>query len=151
MKEKFLEVLRTTKQNVFVVAAKNEEKRQAMTVSSVFSVSLEPMSMVVSVNQDASLHDLLTLETKFSLNLLSSDQAEIAEICSGAEEGDVRFDHPDWEMSEIPFLKNAQSNLFCKCQKIIPIYSHSLIIGEIENIKHSGITNPLIYQDGKYL
>ena len=79
MKEKFLEVLRTTKQNVFVVAAKNEEKRQAMTVSSVFSVSLEPMSMAVSVNQDASLHDLLTLETKFSLNLLSSNQAEIAE------------------------------------------------------------------------
>ena len=71
MKEKFLEVLRTTKQNVFVLAAENGDQRHAMTVSSVFSVSLEPMSMAVSVNQSASLHDLLMEETKFSLNLLT--------------------------------------------------------------------------------
>ena len=69
MKERFLEVLRTTKQNVFVLAAENGDQRHAMTVSSVFSVSLEPMSMAVSVNQSASLHDLLMEETKFSLNL----------------------------------------------------------------------------------
>ena len=69
MKEKFLEVLRTIKQNVFVLAAENGDQRHAMTVSSVFSVSLEPMSMAVSVNQSASLHDLLMEESKFSLNL----------------------------------------------------------------------------------
>ena len=51
LKEKFLEILRTTKQNVFVLAAENGDQRHAMTVSSVFSVSLEPMSMAVSVNQ----------------------------------------------------------------------------------------------------
>ena len=70
LKEKFLEVLRTTKQNVFVLAAKNDDQRHAMTVSSVFSVSLEPMSMAVSVNQSASLHALLKEGSKFSLNLL---------------------------------------------------------------------------------
>tara|TARA_B100000212_G_scaffold82926_1_gene59917 strand:- start:498 stop:716 length:219 start_codon:yes stop_codon:yes gene_type:complete len=68
LKEKFLEVLRTTKQNVFVIAAENDDQRHAMTVSSVFSVSLEPMSMAVSINQNASLHELLKLNTKFSLN-----------------------------------------------------------------------------------
>ena len=85
MKEKFLEVLRTTKQNVFVIAAENDDQRHAMTVSSVFSVSLEPMSMAVSINQNASLHELLKLNTKFSLNLLNTSQVEIAEICSGGE------------------------------------------------------------------
>ena len=98
MKEKFLEVLRTTKQNVFVLAAENGDQRHAMTVSSVFSVSLEPMSMAASVNQSASLHDLLMEETKFSLNLLTADQVDIAEICSGVEEGQIRFNHPDWNL-----------------------------------------------------
>ena len=122
MKEKFLEVLRTTKQNVFILAAEKGEEKHAMTVSSVFSVSLEPMSMMVSVNQHAGIHDVLGVNDKFSLNLLASNQIEIAEICSGSEEGQVRFEHDDWEMEEIPYLKNAQSNLFCSCKKIIPLY-----------------------------
>ena len=151
MKEKFLEVLRTTKQNVFILAAEKGEEKHAMTVSSVFSVSLEPMSMMVSVNQQAGIHDVLRVNDKFSLNLLASNQIEIAEICSGSEEGQVRFEHDDWEMEETPYLKNAQSNLFCSCKKIIPLYSHSLIIGEVDKIFHSGNMNPLIYQDGKYV
>lgn len=151
MKEKFLEVLRTTKQNVFILAAEKGEEKHAMTVSSVFSVSLEPMSMMVSVNQQAGIHDVLGVNDKFSLNLLASNQIEIAEICSGSEEGQVRFEHDDWEMEEIPYLKNAQSNLFCSCKKIIPLYSHSLVIGEVDKIFHSGNMNPLIYQDGKYV
>jgi len=151
LKEKFLEVLRTTKQNVFILAAEKGEEKHAMTVSSVFSVSLEPMSMMVSVNQQAGIHDVLRVNDKFSLNLLASNQIEIAEICSGSEEGQVRFEHNDWEMEEIPYLKNAQSNLFCSCKKIIPLYSHSLVIGEVDKIFHSGNMNPLIYQDGKYV
>lgn len=151
MKEKFLEVLRTTKQNVFILAAEKGEEKHAMTVSSVFSVSLEPMSMMVSVNQQAGIHDVLRVNDKFSLNLLASNQIEIAEICSGSEEGQVRFEHDDWEMEETPYLKNAQSNLFCSCKKIIPLYSHSLVIGEVDKIFHSGNMNPLIYQDGKYV
>lgn len=151
MKEKFLEVLRTTKQNVFILAAEKGEEKHAMTVSSVFSISLEPMSMMVSVNQHAGIHDVLGVNDKFSLNLLASNQIEIAEICSGSEEGQVRFEHDDWEMEEIPYLKNAQSNLFCSCKKIIPLYSHSLVIGEVDKIFHSGNMNPLIYQDGKYV
>mgnify|MGYP006215466719 FL=1 len=151
MKEKFLEVLRTTKQNVFILAAEKGEEKHAMTVSSVFSISLEPMSMMISVNQQAGIHDVLGVNDKFSLNLLASNQIEIAEICSGSEEGQVRFEHDDWEMEEIPYLKNAQSNLFCSCKKIIPLYSHSLVIGEVDKIFHSGNMNPLIYQDGKYV
>lgn len=151
MKEKFLEVLRTTKQNVFILAAEKGEEKHAMTVSSVFSISLEPMSMMVSVNQQAGIHDVLQVNDKFSLNLLASNQIEIAEICSGSEEGQVRFEHDDWETEEIPYLKNAQSNLFCSCKKIIPLYSHSLVIGEVDKIFHSGNMNPLIYQDGKYV
>ena len=151
MKEKFLEVLRTTKQNVFILAAEKGEEKHAMTVSSVFSISLEPMSMMVSVNQQAGIHDVLGVNDKFSLNLLASNQIEIAEICSGSEEGQVRFEHDDWEMEETPYLKNAQSNLFCSCKKIIPLYSHSLVIGEVDKIFHSGNMNPLIYQDGKYV
>ena len=150
MKEKFLEVLRTTKQNVFVLASENGDQRHAMTVSSVFSVSLEPMSMAVSVNQSASLHEILKVDSKFSLNLLTADQIDIAEICSGSEEVQTRFNHPDWNLEKIPYLQNAQSNLFCTCKKIVPLYSHSLVIGEVDNLFHSGKTNPLIYQDGKY-
>ena len=150
MKEKFLDILRTTKQNVFVLSAGNPSNRQAMTASSVISLSLEPVSMMVSVNQEAAIHDLLKVDDKFCLNLLSSKQRNIAEICSGSEEGEKRFEDEDWDLSSLPFLKSSQSNIFCVCKKIIPLYSHSLMVGNVEAINHSGEMHPLIYQNGSY-
>ena len=55
MEKEFLEILRTLSQTVFVLSADNEKERHAMTVSSVASLSLDPPSVMVGVNKEASI------------------------------------------------------------------------------------------------
>ena len=59
MEKEFLEILRTLSQTVFVLSADNEKERHAMTVSSVASLSLNPPSIMVGVNKDASINNVL--------------------------------------------------------------------------------------------
>ena len=59
MEKEFLEILRTLSQTVFVLSADNEKERHAMTVSSVASLSLDPPSVMVGVNKEASINNVL--------------------------------------------------------------------------------------------
>ena len=67
MEKEFLEILRTLSQTVFVLSADNEKERHAMTVSSVTSLSLNPPSMMVGVNKDASINNVLQKGSNFCL------------------------------------------------------------------------------------
>ena len=151
MEKDFLEILRTLSQTVFVLSANNDQERHAMTVSSVASLSLKPPSMMVGVNKEASINGVLEKNSNFCLNLLNKSQQQIADTCSGTEEGEKRFANDLWVSSNPVYLSDAQSNIFCKVIDIIPYSSHSIVVGEVEELKHSGKIEPLIYQDGKYL
>ena len=61
---------------------------------------------------------------------------------------DTRVDALENELRE---LKDAQSNIFCKVKEIISYASHSIIVGEVKELIHSGKIEPLIYQNGKYI
>ena len=147
MEKEFLEILRTLSQTVFILSANNDQERHAMTVSSVASLSLNPPSIMVGVNKEASINGVLEKNSNFCLNLLNKSQQKIADTCSGTEEGENDL----WVSSNPVYLSDAQSNIFCKVIDIIPYSSHSIVVGEVEELKHSGKIEPLIYQDGKYL
>ena len=150
MEKEFLEILRTLSQTVFVLSADNEKERHAMTVSSVASLSLNPPSMMVGVNKDASINNVLRKGSNFCLNLLKNSQSKIADTCSGVEEGEERFKNDPWISSNPVFLDEAQSNIFCKVVEIIPFSTHSIVVGEVLKLNHSGKIEPLIYQNGSY-
>ena len=79
MEKEFLEILRTLSQTVFVLSADNEKERHAMTVSSVASLSLDPPSVMVGVNKEASINNVLQKGSNFCLNLCllyTSDAAD---------------------------------------------------------------------------
>ena len=92
----------------------------------------------------------LEINKKFCLNLLKSSQIDLANLCSGEDDGEKRFSKGEWSQIEPVYLTNAQSNIFCTIDKIFPFHSHSLVVGKIYDLKHSGEKDPLIYQDGEY-
>lgn len=107
--------------------------------------------MMVGVNKEASINNILEEDSNFCLNLLKSSQKGIADTCSGAEEGEERFKNDLWISNNPVYLKDAQSNIFCKVKEIISYASHSIIVGEVKELIHSGKIEPLIYQNGKYI
>ena len=57
----------------------------AITVSSVTSISMDPPSLLICINKSSRIHDTLQIGSKFCINLLKKDQEELSNICSDEE------------------------------------------------------------------
>ena len=122
----------------------------AITVSSVTSISMDPPSLLICINKSSRIHDTLQIGSRFCINLLKKDQEELSNICSDEESYEERFNNENWDTEEIPFLSNAQANIFCKVDKLTSYHTHTIVVGLVENANHTNEISTLTYVDGKY-
>ena len=104
----------------------NADNPNAITVSSVTSISMDPPSLLICINKSSRIHDTIELGSKFCINLLNSNQQNLSNICSDEEMYDQRFKDKNWNLDDIPFLQNAQANIFCKVDKLTSYHTHTL-------------------------
>jgi len=151
-KEQFLIAMRFLASSVSVVSAKDSNgKLYAMTASSVTSLTVDPPAILVCVNKGASIHDVLITGSKMCINILSNDQQDISNLCSSKDPESKRFANDYWNKEEIPFLKDAQSNIFSQVDEVIGYNSHSIVIAKVLHAQSADSFDGLIYADGRYL
>ena len=152
VKKEFLQAMRGITSTVTVVSAKNGENKQAMTATSVASLSLDPPSMLVCINHEASIHEVMKEGLGFCINILSLGQENLANICSVKEKEEQRFLEGNWsELENIPYNSDSQSNLFCNCVQVIQHKTHTIYVGEVTKVFNKNTFDPLLYKDGNYL
>ena len=152
VEKEFLRAMRGITSTVTVVSAKDGENKQAMTATSVVSLSLDPPTMLVCINHEASIHDVIKEGLGFCINILSADQEDLADICSIKGKEEQRFLEGNWsEFNGIPYNEDSQSNMFCKCIKAMEHTTHTIYLGEIIKVFNQNSFNPLLYKDGNYL
>ena len=150
--KEFLQAMRGITSTVTVVSAKNGENKQAMTATSVASLSLDPPSMLVCINHEASIHEVMKEGLGFCINILSLGQENLADICSIKEKEEQRFLEGNWsELENIPYNSDSQSNLFCNCVQAIQNSTHTIYVGEVTKVINKNTFDPLLYKDGNYL
>ena len=116
LKKSYINAMRGVTSTVSIISAKADGERHAMTATSVTSLSLDPPAMLVCVNKDASIHNIINYGSSFCINILSSRQKELAEVCSKSEEGEARFEGQLWkENDSFIYAKQSLSNIFCEC------------------------------------
>ena len=119
-KEQFLIAMRSLAASVSVISARDATgKTYAMTASSVTSLSIDPPAILVCVNKEASIHDTLVEDVSLCINILQKNQQEIDNLCSSKDLESQRFENDFWDVSETPFLKDAQANIFCKIDQTL--------------------------------
>ena len=151
-KKDFLQAMRGIAATVTVISSKKGSNQQAMTATSVTSLSLEPPSMLVCVNHEASIYAVLEKGLSFCVNVLTTEQVGMAEICSNKGKEEERFSVGNWSiLEETPYLIDAQSNVFCKCIDLLKYETHTIFLGEVKKVINKKISNPLLYKDGRYL
>ena len=130
-------------------------RRYAMTASSVTSLSDNPASLLVCVNQATSMHQALECGGPFCVNLLSRDQEHVSVRCASGDQGETRFEVGDWENEPgngVPYLLGAQAVFICEQDQCYAYGTHNILIGRIESVLVSdGPVDPLIYLDGRYM
>ena len=148
----FRKAMRNYIYSVSILSNKNiDGELNAITVSSVTSISMEPPSLLVCINKSSRIHDTLVKNSDFCINLLNKNQQEISNICSTDSLYDQRFDHDKWNTQTIPFLEEAQANIFCSIEDLVPYHTHTIVIGRVLNAISNDKINTLSYVNGKYV
>ena len=126
-----------------------------MTVTSVSSLSMEPPSLVVSINRASSSWPLLKRHGFFGVNILTADQLEVAERFTGKGglKGAERFAGASWTTaaSGVPLLVGALAAIDCEAEDIVERHSHAVVIGRVLDLRLSSRTAALAYWQGQYV
>ena len=147
----FLEAMRKTTSTVTVIASREGDTQYAMTATSVVSLTLEPPSMLICINKNASIHSILSEKAKLSINILSTDQKEFSELCSNKSRENDRFKGDDWSyQDDIPYATNSVSSLFCECKQVIDYETHSIFMCEIISLINNDSRDCLLYHNASY-
>ena len=128
----------------------NVDNPNAITVSSVTSISMDPPSLLICINKSSRIHDTIVLGSKFCINLLNSNQENLSNICSDEDMYDQRFKDKNWNLDDIPFLQNAQANIFCKVDKLTSYHTHTIVVGLVEDANYADEISTLTYVNGEY-
>jgi flavin reductase (DIM6/NTAB) family NADH-FMN oxidoreductase RutF len=126
-----------------------------MTVTSVSSLSVDPPSLIVSINRASSSWPLLKRHGFFGVNILTADQLDVAERFAGKGgfKGAERFAGATWTTaaSGVPLLVGALAAIDCEAEDIIERHSHAIVIGRVLDLRLSSRTAALAYWQGQYV
>jgi len=140
---------------VSVVTAGRGRDISGMTVTSVSSLSVDPPALIVSINRGASCWPLLQRYGCFGVNILTSDQIDIAERFTGKDglKGAARFAGAEWttRVSGVPLLVGALAAIDCEVEEIVERHSHAIVIGRVKDLQVSSRTAALVYWHGQYV
>jgi flavin reductase (DIM6/NTAB) family NADH-FMN oxidoreductase RutF len=148
----FRDAMRRMASTVTIITATDYERHHGMTVTAVTSVSMDPPSLLVCLNNRTRLHDIMGQARRFCVNVLHNEQAELSSAFSGALSAEERFDKGAWQKTEdgLGFLLDAQASIFCQKMAAIPFGTHTIFIGQVLEVRLGEAVEPLIYQNASY-
>jgi flavin reductase (DIM6/NTAB) family NADH-FMN oxidoreductase RutF len=139
---------------VTVITVDYEGDVQGMTANAFSSVSLDPLLVLVCVDQRARTHAHLHARKRFGINVLSEQQRAISEHYAqpdrdptrAEQEAGARFDRTP---HGTPVLQGALAYLECRLQTAQDAGDHTIFIAEVEDVVvRSG--KPLLYFQAEY-
>jgi flavin reductase (DIM6/NTAB) family NADH-FMN oxidoreductase RutF len=124
-------------------------RRWGFTGSSFTSVSLTPPLVLVCLAKTASTHDAFRSAGRFMVNVLSQEQADLAQRF--ARSGVDRFAAQDAVSCELglPGLLEASARLACSTHQLVDAGDHSILIGLVE-ATHAVDEVPLAYWNRRF-
>jgi len=148
----FKSAMRRMATTVCIITCAGKLGGHGMTATAVTSVCADPSALLVCVNSNAAFYQAMIHADKFCVNLLDSSQAELSRAFSGQLQGHERFTVGQWKTrcDDLPYLVDAQANLFCLKDEVIRYGTHSIFIGRVQEVHNAPNISPLLYQDGHY-
>ncbi len=150
----FRRAMRELAGGVSVITVGEGEDRTGLTATSVTSLSTEPPTLLVCVNQSSSSWPMLSKYGRFGVNFLGSDHRHVADRFAGrgGVKGAARYENAVWETVETgaPILSDASAAIDCLVEETILRHSHAIIIGRVVAVRVREDATPLLYWRGAY-
>jgi flavin reductase (DIM6/NTAB) family NADH-FMN oxidoreductase RutF len=122
-----------------------------LAASAVIPVSLEPPSMLISINRNASAHSAIERSGMFCINLLGVNHTALVGLFSNSKMRAKRFSPDAWqERHGLPYLADAPANVFCRVCTTLLFGTHEIFVGEVFDLHKSDSCEPLGWLDGNF-
>jgi flavin reductase (DIM6/NTAB) family NADH-FMN oxidoreductase RutF len=150
----FRKALASFATGITVITLDSEGEVHGMTANAFTSVSLDPMLVLVCVDQRAQTHAHLHAKKRFGVNVLAETHRAISEYYArparahdrAAEEAGASFERTQ---HGTPVLQGALAYLECRLHTAQDAGDHTIFIAEVEDVVvREG--NPLLYFGSKY-
>lgn len=151
--ETLRQAMRKWTSGVTVVSAQFEGQKHGMTVSSFFSVSLDPPMVLVSIANTARTGDLIRKSGVYGVTILSESQQEVSELFASRKNlPRDRFSQVDWTtlISELPYPAGGLVMMECRVVESFPAGTTMLFLGEVIALQEGEGNNPLVYFNRDY-
>ncbi len=140
---------------VTIIAAGRPGARGGLTATAFSSLSDNPPTVLVCVQQRSGTHGVIVASRAFSVNILAHEQQTLAERFSGkgGVSGEQRFEGGAvWETMQTgaPVLAGALASLDCELLDEHQFATHSIFIGRVVDGRFRTEGAPLLYFRNDY-
>ena len=140
--------------SVSVVALINNSKITACTISSLVSVSIDPVNpeVLFVLKKESHTGSLIAKNKFFTLNVLADNQQNFASEFSKQRDLDQEFDSNKWNLNSSNFVELNGSRVIMDCQ-INQVYENHLAdiyVAKVLNYKFDSTVPALIYNERKF-
>ena len=147
----FRQAMRRVASTVNVITICVDGTPMGITATAMSSLALDPPSLLVCINQAATMHSPMEDVSHFCVNSLHDDQNNLAELFADRSRDALRFAE-GWEIEQScpPRLRGAQASFLCRRIELHQFGTHSIFIGLVEDVKVRDDVAPLLYVDGQF-
>ena len=144
--------MRTLAGAVNIITSVEGGRRHGMTATAVCSATADPPTVLVCINKLATTHGAVAKSKIFCVNVLRAEDWNLSTAFSGAQSGETRFKSREWTrlVTGAPVLIDALVSFDCRVVKKVAHGSHTIFLGQVEQILLGQKGKPLLYSDGQY-
>jgi flavin reductase (DIM6/NTAB) family NADH-FMN oxidoreductase RutF len=128
-------LLRKIPHGVFICGVAEGEDVNGFTASWVTQGSFDPPLVVMAVRADSSSNGIIQRTSRFSLNVLSADQKDLAAVFFKPQKAiGGRFDAAPFQLGSLglPILESALGALECELVGQVAAGDHTVFVGEVK-------------------
>ena len=150
--EQFKLGMRTLAGAVNIITSMHAGHRYGMTATAVCSATADPPTVLACINKLATTHGAVAKSRMFCVNVLRAEDWELSSGFSGAQSGEARFRSRDWTRlaTGSPVLIDALVSFDCRVVKKLAHGTHTIFLGQVEQVLVGKKGKPLLYSDGQY-
>ncbi|MDQ0506899.1 flavin reductase family protein [Xanthobacter agilis] len=128
--------------------------RTGLTATSVTALSVEPPTLLITINRGGSSLGPVLQERVFAINVLRPHHQPVADRFAGKGglKGPARYEGADWTKltTGAPVLADALAAFDCELEDAIERHSHVIVIGRVVASRITENADPLLYWAGGY-
>lgn len=145
--------MRRLASGVSLITTAHDGEPAGLVATAVSSVSAEPPTLLICINQSASAHKSISASGKVCVNLLSSADQDLVDAFCRSSRRSERFTTGDWATLDtgVPVLTSSLAAFSCRVSKEFNHGSHTIFLCEVLNVYNAEPPfDPLVYLNQAY-